>query len=70
LYGSSEGYCDRALQIEQNLVRNLKALPPETHAEILHSVFKQDEWMLIVVGGALGAVVGALQNYMLKYLLK
>jgi hypothetical protein len=79
----TEAYSETALQTEAQLVRKLKALPPETHvenislrsvydttrADLLHSVFKQDEWMLIALGGPMGFLLGVLQNYVLKRVL-
>ena len=29
-------------------------LPPEEFEDVLHSVFKEDEWLLILVGALLG----------------
>mmetsp|Transcript_14591 Transcript_14591/g.36902 ORF Transcript_14591/g.36902 Transcript_14591/m.36902 type:complete len:422 (+) Transcript_14591:86-1351(+) len=54
-------YFTEALQLERTLVDGLKALPPKDFEGVLHPVFKEDEWLLILVGGILGFAVGVFQ---------
>jgi len=54
-------YFTAALQLERTLVDGLKALPPSDFEAVLHPVFKEDEWLLILVGGLLGCAVGVFQ---------
>ena len=45
-----------------------KLVPNLFHAEfeqLLHPAFQEDEWILILVGGVLGAMVGFGQSYVL-----
>jgi uncharacterized membrane protein YheB (UPF0754 family) len=54
-------YVDRALDIETLLQAKLQSLSPEEFEGIIRPAYKQDEWKLIVVGGALGLAAGFLQ---------
>ena len=40
-------------------------LPPEEFEDVLHSVFKEDEWLLILVGALLGMGAGWVQTLFL-----
>jgi uncharacterized membrane protein YheB (UPF0754 family) len=40
----------------------LKAMPKTEFERLLRGIFEQDEWILIAIGGALGAGVGVLQG--------
>ena len=50
-----------SMQLERTLRERMASLPPAIFEEVLHSVFQEDEWKLVVVGGLLGAAIGALQ---------
>jgi len=54
-------FVDHALQIEDTLAVRLTNLPPDEFEGMLHPAFQEDEWMLILLGGVLGVVVGVLQ---------
>lgn len=54
-------YLERELQLKTVLKENLEALSPEEYETIMRTPYKEDEWILILVGGALGAFVGILQ---------
>mmetsp|Transcript_5718 Transcript_5718/g.16680 ORF Transcript_5718/g.16680 Transcript_5718/m.16680 type:complete len:420 (+) Transcript_5718:94-1353(+) len=54
-------YFDQALRLEETLVNGLKAMPPRDFESVLHPIFQEDEWLLILVGGLLGFVVGVFQ---------
>lgn len=43
----------------------MQGLSPAEFEGVLHPVFEEDEWKLILVGGALGAAVGVFQLYVL-----
>lgn len=54
-------YLADKLGVEATLCTRLQRLPPAEFEDLLHPVFQEDEIILIVVGGALGAVAGLLQ---------
>lgn len=56
-----EGYLGEAMDLEKTLYERLKDLPPEEFEELLHTVFQEDEWIMILVGSALGFAVGLVQ---------
>jgi uncharacterized membrane protein YheB (UPF0754 family) len=39
----------------------MQEMPPDEYAEVLRSAFEEDEWLLILIGAALGFVAGWLQ---------
>ena len=43
-------YCDGALAIQAKLSQRLKLLSPEGFNDILHPIFQEDEWILVVAG--------------------
>jgi uncharacterized membrane protein YheB (UPF0754 family) len=55
-------YVQRQLDIEETLSRRLKRLSPKNFENLLHPVFQEDENILIMVGGVLGAIAGLLQT--------
>ncbi len=57
-----EAYIERQLQVGELVESKLKALPKLEFERLLRGIFEQDEWILIVIGGALGAGVGLLQG--------
>ena len=59
----AEGYVGEALQLEETLRERITRLPPDEFEDILHSVFKEDEWKLVALGGLLGFAVGIAQAY-------
>ena len=52
------GYVASALDVERDLSTKLKALPAAEFENLLHPVFQEDEFTLILVGGVLGAGCG------------
>mmetsp|Transcript_11876 Transcript_11876/g.27680 ORF Transcript_11876/g.27680 Transcript_11876/m.27680 type:complete len:510 (+) Transcript_11876:155-1684(+) len=54
-------YVDHVLQIEDLIATRLADLPPDQFEGMLHPAFQEDEWMLILLGGVLGVVVGLAQ---------
>jgi len=55
-------YMRKQLDIEETLSKRLKKLSPKNFENLLHPVFQEDENILIVVGGVLGAFAGLLQT--------
>lgn len=56
-----EAYLGESLQIEKMMGDRMSALPPKEFESILRSAFQEDEMLLILVGAALGALVGWFQ---------
>lgn len=60
-----EKYMGTAMALEDLLRDKMAELPPEDFEGLLHPVFQQDEWKLVLMGGVLGVIVGFLQWYAL-----
>lgn len=58
-----KSYVTDTLKIEATIEERLSKLPKDEFEELLHSVFKEDEMTLIVLGAMLGGLVGLLQAY-------
>jgi uncharacterized membrane protein YheB (UPF0754 family) len=58
-----EDYLHEAMQVESTIAEKMAALPPEEFEVILRTAFEEDEWILIAVGGVLGALVGLGQMF-------
>jgi uncharacterized membrane protein YheB (UPF0754 family) len=56
-------YVRDSLKIEATIAIRLAKLPKDEFEELLHSVFKEDEMTLILLGALLGGLVGMLQAY-------
>lgn len=54
-------YADESLQIAETLESKLKSLTKEEFEDVLHPVFQEDEFTLIIVGAVLGGVAGVIQ---------
>ena len=52
------GYCDEALGLQQTLKSRLRRLTPVEFEQVLHPVFQEDEFTLVLVGAVLGLIVG------------
>lgn len=57
-----EAYLERQLQVAELIEGKLKAMPKLEFERLLRGIFEEDEWILIAIGGALGAMVGVLQG--------
>lgn len=44
----------------------MQTMPPNEFENLLHPVFQEDEWILILLGGILGAIVGLAQVHFLS----
>jgi hypothetical protein len=60
-----QGYIEEAMDMERTIFLKMAALPFEDFERLLHPVFEEDEWKLIILGGLLGVAVGVAQFYML-----
>jgi len=61
-YEEIHAYVTQQLDIEDKLSRRLKRLSPKNFENLLHPVFQEDEIILIVIGGVLGAIAGLIQT--------
>mmetsp|Transcript_56247 Transcript_56247/g.131754 ORF Transcript_56247/g.131754 Transcript_56247/m.131754 type:complete len:552 (+) Transcript_56247:55-1710(+) len=59
-------YIGKVTDIERRNARAIQGMAPNEFENLLHPAFKEDEWMLILVGGVLGLFVGASQAYFLS----
>ena len=57
-----EAYIEEQLQVGELVESKLRAMPKTEFERLLRGIFEQDEWILIAIGGALGAGVGLLQG--------
>lgn len=62
-----EPYTAEAIDIENTARTSLAALSDEEYEGMLRPVFKDDEWLVVAVGGGLGFAVGELQVYLLTH---
>jgi|GEM_PF-30206 len=56
-----EPYMDEQFNLEASVRDRMRALPPGDFESLLHPVFQQDEWKLVLCGAALGAGFGLFQ---------
>lgn len=59
-------YAKEVMDIQNTLASRLEVLPPPEFEGMLRPAFKEDEWILIAVGAALGFLVGVGQVVMFK----
>jgi uncharacterized membrane protein YheB (UPF0754 family) len=60
-----ESYTSEALDIENTIHTTLSTLSNQELEDMLRPVFKDDEWLVVAVGGGLGFLVGELQVQLL-----
>lgn len=53
-----EKYMGEAMDLENTLRERMQKLPPDEFEALLRTAFQEDEWILIMVGAVLGALVG------------
>jgi len=63
-----ERYMDETMRIKETLSWRLQRITPDEFEDIIHPIFKQDEWILLCVGGVLGVIIGLLQAWALQSL--
>ena len=56
-----EGYFEERLQLEDMMVEKMRQLDSQSYENLLRPAFKDDEWIIVVLGAALGFVFGELQ---------
>ncbi|MBC6447078.1 DUF445 domain-containing protein [Actinokineospora xionganensis] len=61
----AEPYASKALDIGNTIAEKMNRLTREEYEGLLRPAFRQDEWKLIAVGAAIGALVGELQVLLL-----
>jgi len=61
-------YMDETMKIRETLTWRLQRITPPEFERIIHPIFEEDEWILLVVGGFLGVVIGLLQAWALQAL--
>lgn len=57
-----EAYIEEQLAVAELVEGKLRQMPKPEFERLLRGIFEQDEWILIAIGGALGAGVGLLQG--------
>jgi len=61
-----EAYTQTALDMENTMGTRMAALPCREFERLLHPVFEEDEWKLVLMGGVLGVVIGAVQAFFIN----
>lgn len=59
--GPMQTFADQSGRIHRQLVDSLSRLDASDFSGILRPVFQKDEWKLMLLGGVLGVIIGALQ---------
>jgi uncharacterized membrane protein YheB (UPF0754 family) len=54
-------HCDRSLDLETEIREKMAALEASEFEAVLHPVFEEDEFKLILIGGVLGMIAGFMQ---------
>ena len=57
---------ERGVVVERLFRERMEALSSEEFQELLRPAFQEDEWILILVGGVLGAVAGLIQWFLMS----
>ncbi len=65
---SAENYVQSALDVENIVATKMQAMTPLEFEGLLRPVFKQEEWILIMVGALLGFAVGEMQLVIMTHL--
>lgn len=63
-----EKLISRSMNVEESMFQKMKVLPPEEFEPILRTAFQEDEFILILIGSVLGALVGLMQAVYMIYL--
>lgn len=57
---------DDSLDFESELSEKLASIGSEEFESLLHPVFQEDEWKLVLMGGMLGVAIGLMQTYLIN----
>lgn len=60
-----EEYMDKTFALNELIGPRLRGLPPQEFEGMLRPVFQEDEWMVLLLGGVLGVIVGTAQAIVL-----
>jgi len=61
LFMKAEACIDLHMDVEKTMTERVKAMDVADFEQLLHPIFQEDEWLLIIVGGILGYIVGMTQ---------
>ncbi|TMW64632.1 hypothetical protein Poli38472_011512 [Pythium oligandrum] len=62
-----EDYADSAMDLETTLREKMKLLSSAQFEQLLHPIFQEDEWKLVLMGGVLGFAIGILQAFFINH---
>ncbi|BBY38143.1 hypothetical protein MMAN_22770 [Mycobacterium mantenii] len=65
-----EQYAADRLDLEKTMIEKMSLLDAQSFENLLRPAFKDDEWIIVVVGAALGFLFGELQSQMILLLAK
>ena len=57
-------YVDTTLGLQKDMRERMKLMSAAEFEQVLHPIFQEDEMTLIVSGAVLGAIAGAVQQYL------
>jgi uncharacterized membrane protein YheB (UPF0754 family) len=60
-------YASRTLDVENLIIEKMGELDNEQYESILRPIFKDDELLMIIVGGVLGGLIGELQVQVIEH---
>lgn len=66
LHEAAAQYISVATDVFRSNAYAMQRMPPDEFENLLHPVFQEDEWILILLGGVLGAIVGIAQVHFLS----
>ncbi|KAF1334241.1 hypothetical protein FI667_g2283, partial [Globisporangium splendens] len=62
-----EDYATTAMDLEVTLREKMKLLSSAQFENLLHPIFEEDEWKLVLMGGVLGLAIGLLQAFFINH---
>ena len=63
-----EAYAAERLDIENTIIERMQLMDTDAYEELLRPAFKDDEWIVVAIGAALGFVFGELQVQIITHL--
>jgi uncharacterized membrane protein YheB (UPF0754 family) len=63
-----QAFIDKSMRVEETLSYRLARLEPPEFEDIIHPIFKDDEWILLLVGAVLGVIIGLVQAWAMNNL--